>query len=77
MSVLDKKAMNDLKWNYNYNLRRYINGCNHLNKNKKDIKKWLPELISVLENMNLILEEILKYEELDHESILRGFDIKE
>lgn len=77
MSILDKKAINDLKWNYNYNLGRYINGCQYIAKNKKESEKWLPEIISILENMNLLLEEIMKYEKVTNIQILKGFDIKE
>jgi hypothetical protein len=77
LSILDKKAINDLKWNYNYNLGRYINGCQYITKNKKECEKWLPEIISILENMNLLLEEIMKYEKVTNIQILKGFDIKE
>ncbi len=77
MSILNQSAINDLKWNYNLNLGRYKNGCAYITKHKKETKKWMPELLSVLENMNLLLEEIMKYENVREIQILEGFDIKE
>lgn len=73
MPILDKKAMQDLKWNYNYNLDRYYNGCEYCKKHKKEIDKWLPTILDILNNINNLLEEIMKYEEVTKEQILKGF----
>lgn len=75
MPILDEKAMNDLKWNYNHNLKRYWDGCEYLKKHKKDIDKWLPELLEILNDINLFLEEIMKYESVTDKQILEGFEI--
>lgn len=75
MSVLSKEAINNLKCNYNYNLKRYNDGCNYLQKHKKEIDKWLPELLEILNDMNLFLEEIIKYETITDKQILEGFII--
>ena len=76
MSVLESKAMYDLKWTYNYNLKRYYNGCAYCSEHKKEIKKWLSELLSILENIEILLEEISKYEEVSEKEILEGFEIE-
>lgn len=78
MSVLSEEALNELKWNYNHNLTRYYKGCEYFIKHNKDKDrdKWLPELFNILDNMNLLLEEIMKHQKVSNEQILYGF-IKE
>jgi len=73
LPILNKEAINDLKWNYNYNLSRYYKGCEYCNQHISEIDKWLPELLDILDNINKLLEEILKYEEVTKKQILKGF----
>lgn len=75
MSVLDKKAMYDLKWNYNYNLNRYYNGCNYISANGENADKYYNELFDILDNLNLLLKEIMKEEDITENEILNGFKI--
>jgi hypothetical protein len=77
LSILDEKALNDLKWNYNYNLGRYYNGCKYCSEHKKEVKKWLPELLDILDNINRLMEEIMKYETVDKRQIEFGFVMEE
>lgn len=69
--------MNKLKQEYNYNLARYVNGCNYCEKNRNEIDKWIPELMKILNNMNNVLKEIMKKEKVSEEEILKGFKMKE
>lgn len=69
-------VLNQLKWNYNHNLIRYYKGCIYLEKHKKEVDKWLPELLNVLDNINLLLEDIMKMCKVSTEEILKGFDTK-
>ena len=75
MPILEERMMYDLKWNYNYNLERYTNGCIYCKKHKKEIDKWLPELLEILNNINSLLEEIMKYQKVNEEEITKGFKI--
>lgn len=74
MPILEEKALYDLKWNYNYNLGRYYAGCKYCATHPKE-SKWLSELISILENINVLIEEIQKYQEVSSKEILKGFEI--
>lgn len=69
---MDKKIIDDLKFNYNYLLNRYNKGCDYLSEHINEIDKWLPELLEIQENLNLTLNEIKKHENVDKE-ILEGF----
>ena len=77
MSVLNDKAIYDLKWNYNYNLNRFYKGCEYCNKNPQEMDKWLPEISSILDNINFLLTEIMQNIEVTDEEIEHGFDLKE
>lgn len=66
-------VLKDLKWNYNKNLTRYYNGCNYLILHNDEIDKWLPSLLEILEDMNILLEEIRKEIEVSDSEILNGF----
>lgn len=68
MSVLE-----ELKWNYNYNLERYYNGISYLEKQPNQIDKWITEILEIRENIDTLLEEIMKYQEIDKQEILTGF----
>lgn len=76
MSVLSKKAIYALKWNYNHNLNRYYNGCNYIEQNREDTNKFLPELLSIQENLEILLNEIMKYEDVTEREILNGFNLE-
>lgn len=71
MSVLEQ-----LKWNYNHNLIRFYKGCIYLEKRKNEIDKWLPELLDILDNINLLLNDIRQICEVSTDEILKGFDTK-
>lgn len=75
MSILNKKALDELKSNYNYYLLRYNKGCDYLEKNISEIDKWTSELLDIIENLNLLLEEIQKNTEVSNYEILNGFKI--
>lgn len=68
MSVLD-----DLKCEYNYNLKRYKNGCDYCAQHPNETQKWLPELLSIMNNANDVLKEIMKIEQISDDEILNGF----
>lgn len=68
MSVLEA-----LKGNYNYNLARYYNGISYLEKHPSQIDKWIKELLEIRENIEILLEEIMKQQNVSKEEILTGF----
>lgn len=68
MSVLE-----ELKWNYNYNLGRYYNGISYLEKHSKQFDKWINNLLEIRSNIDTLLEEIMKYQEVSKQEILTGF----
>lgn len=76
MPILDKKAMYDLKWNYNYNLNRYYNGCNYLENNPEKFDKYIEELTSIKENLEILVSEIMKQQEVTEDEILGGFALE-
>lgn len=75
MPILNKKELYELKWNYNHNLNRYYNGCNYIEQNKQDTDKYLAELLSIKENLEIILTEIMENEKVSEEEILNGFEL--
>lgn len=70
-------VLNDLKYNYNYNLIRWNNGCDYCEKHLDEVDKWLPELLDITENLNYLLDEIMKHEKVSDDDILKGFIIKD
>lgn len=72
MSVLD-----ELKFNYNYNLKRYYNADNFLEKHPKQVDKWIKEALEIKENLDVLLNEILKEQEVSKNEILNGFQLGE
>lgn len=68
MSVLE-----ELKWNYNYNLGRYYNGISYLEKHPKQFDKWIIKILEIRNNIDILLEEIMKQQEVSREEILTGF----
>lgn len=68
MSVLE-----ELKWNYNYNLGRYYNGISYLEKHPKQVDKWIPEILEIKTNIDILLKEIMKQQNVSKEEILTGF----
>lgn len=69
-------VLNQLKWNYNHNLIRYYKGCIYIKKHKNETDKWLPELLDILDNINLLLNDIRQICEVSTDEILKGFDTK-
>lgn len=67
--------INCFKELYNHNLTRYYNGCNYLMTHSEEADKWLNLLNSILEDMNIYLEEIGKVEEITNDEILNGFKL--
>ena len=63
----------ELKIMYNEKIKRYYNGCQYIKENIKEVEKWLPEVIKILDEMNIILEEIQLTETVSEEEILKGF----
>ena len=67
--------MNDLdrlKQEYNYNLKRYYKGCKYI---EEEEKKWLPEILRILDNMNELLKKIEKFEDVESNQMLKGFSL--
>lgn len=75
MSVLSEKAIDELKWLYNHNLTRYYNGCNYIDEHSDTADKYLPNLMEILEDMNALLDEIMKEQEITDDEILNGFSL--
>ena len=70
-----KDENEELKIMYNEKIKRYYNGCQYIKEHIKDVEKWLPEVIKILDEMNLILEEIQLTENVSEEEILKGFKL--
>lgn len=70
---MNKEALDNLKWNYNHNLNRYLNGCLYCVKHPSEIDRWQKELLNILQNMNVLLEEINKYQTVTDNEVLKGF----
>lgn len=64
-----------LKQKYNENLRRYYNGVNYLDEHIEECDKYLPILLKLLDNINIILERIMQLETVTDKEILEGFAI--
>lgn len=73
---MSNKIIEDLKWNYNYYLMRYEKGCKYLEKNPSETEKWLSNLLEILDNLNTILEELIKNTEVSDLEILKGFKLE-
>ena len=65
----------ELKKMYNEKLKRYYNGCQYIKEHYRETEKWLPEVIKILNEMNLILEEIQLTENVSAEEIFKGFKL--
>lgn len=76
MSVLNKKAIYDLKWNYNHSLNRYYNGCNYLQEHPDEFDKYIEELTSIKENLEILISEIMEQQEVTENEILGGFALE-
>lgn len=62
--------MESYKQEYNHLLKRFYNGCDYINKHPQEEEKLMPELLKILEKMNIILVENPTDNE---EDILNGF----
>ena len=60
---------------YNHNLARYYKGCNYLIEHPEQTEKWFNLLQSILEDMNIYLEEIAREQELNDDEVLNGFKL--
>ncbi len=75
--ILEEQALNDLKWDFNYNLGRYVKGCEYCSNNPKEADRWIPTLLELKKNIEILLSEIEKCIEVTPEEVLRGFEINE
>lgn len=62
--------MESYKQEYNNLLKRYYNGCKYLSENPKEIEKFMPELLKILENINII---IVQNDITNKDIMLKGF----
>ena len=60
---------------YDERLKRYYNGCQYIKEHYREADKWTPEILNILEEMELILEEIQLTESVSKEEIEKGFKI--
>lgn len=58
------------KQQYNNLLKRYYNGCKYLKEHPEENEKFMPELLKILDKLNIILKE---HPTKDNEEILNGF----
>lgn len=72
----NEELINQYKENHNFLLKRYLNGCDYIEKHKNQTEKWLPELLNVLDNINTNLAELMKLTEVTDKEILEGFNIR-
>lgn len=49
--------MESYKQEYNYLLKRYYNGCEYIKNHLEESEKLMPELLKILDKMNIILDE--------------------
>ena len=49
--------MESYKEEYNHLLKRFYNGCEYLEKHPQENEKLMPELLKILDKMNIILVE--------------------
>ena len=66
--------LDKLKQEYNHNLTRYYNGCKYLEEHRDEAKKWLPEILRIQDRLGVLIENIMKYQKVDHKEILEGFE---
>ena len=64
--------MNDLKEQYNKTLKRYYNGCNYIFEHPKEYDKYLPEVLKLLDKVNILIQNIGN---MTKEEIINGFEI--
>lgn len=73
---MKNKIIEDMKFNYNYLLMRYQKGCCYISENMNEFEEWITTLNDILDNMNIILDELLKYINISDDEILKGFKLK-
>lgn len=71
---MSKEDLDKLKLEYNYNLKRFYNGCKYCEKHKDEVDKWIAEILTILNNIEWILIKIQEYEKVDKDTILKGFE---
>lgn len=62
--------MDKLKQEYNKTLQRYYNGCNYIKEHLDEADKYLPIVLTLLNNINGILNRIPNKTK---EEIMNGF----
>lgn len=65
----------ELKMKYNYILNRYYNGCNYVEGKPEEFSKYIESIMNFKEELEKILKEIEKKQEISEEEILGGFKI--
>ena len=69
MSILE------LKRQYNYYLKRYLDGCKYCKENYSKWDLYMPEVIKIKNVLEQLLQKIEKQEIVTNEQKLRGFNI--
>lgn len=64
--------MESYKQEYNNLLKRYYKGCKYLEAHREDIEKFMPELLKILNEINIMIEE---NNIEDEQIILNGFNM--
>lgn len=67
---MPKYYMDKLKQEYNKTLQRYYNGCNYIKEHLDEADKYLPIVLTLLNNINEILNRIPNKTK---EEIMNGF----
>lgn len=62
--------MESYREEYNTLLKRYYKGCDYISNHLEESEKLMPELLKILDKMNIILAE---YPSASEEEILNGF----
>lgn len=67
--------MNETKRKYNHTLKRFENGCKYLSKHPNEISKYIPELISIVKDLGIIIDLLAERHlyVMTDEEIRKGF----
>lgn len=63
------------KIEYNYILNRYYNGCNYIEEHPDEFDKYIDKIMNFKNELENILEEIQKKQQVSENEILGGFKI--
>ncbi len=64
-----------IKQKYNYILNRYYNGCNYVEEKPEEFSRYIETIMKFKEELEKLLKEIEKKQEISEEEILGGFRI--